>query len=94
MHPQMFMFILETMVPQVDLEGVSAAYANIITLPVTVQKLALSVDAFDYCLCVLEDTAALKVGGRVPLSRNSRRKQSRRKGSNGGKIDNGFVDIP
>ena len=43
----MFMFILETMVPQVDLEGVSAAYANIITLPVTIQKLASSVDAFD-----------------------------------------------
>ena len=82
------------MVHPVELESVSAACANVSALPVTVQKLALSVDAFDYCPCVLEDTTALEVGGGVALSRNSRRNQSRRKGSNGGKIDNGFVDIP
>ena len=63
-HPQMVIFILETMVPQVELEGVSAACANVSTLPVTVQKLASSVDAFDSCLCALEATFGLEVGGR------------------------------
>ena len=58
----MFMFILETMVPQVELEGVSAACANVSTLPVTVQKLASSVDAFDSRLHALEATDGLEVG--------------------------------
>ena len=38
-HLQMVMFILETMVPRLEVEGVSAACANARTLPVTVQKL-------------------------------------------------------
>ena len=52
-HSQMVMFILETMVPWVELEIVSAACVNVSTLPVTVQKLASSVDTFDSCLCAL-----------------------------------------
>ena len=52
-HPHVVMFILETIVPRVELEGVSAACANIITLPVSVQKLVSSVDAFDSSLCAL-----------------------------------------
>ena len=42
-HPQMVMFILETMVPRVDPEGVSAACANVSALPVTVQNFMSSV---------------------------------------------------
>ena len=38
-HPQMVMLILEKMVPKVELEGVSAACANVSALPVTVQNL-------------------------------------------------------
>ena len=38
-HPYMVMFILETMVPQVELEGFPAACANVRTLSITVQKL-------------------------------------------------------
>ena len=34
-HPLVVMFILEKMVPRVELEGVSAACANVSTLPVT-----------------------------------------------------------
>ena len=49
----MVMFILEMMVPWVDLEDVSAACANVSALPVTVQKLASSMDAFDYHLRAL-----------------------------------------
>ena len=37
--PQMVMFILDTMVPRVKLEGVSTACENVSTMPVTVQKL-------------------------------------------------------
>ena len=55
----MVVSILETMVPWVDLEGVSAACENVRTLLVTVQKLASSVDAFDSRLCSLEATATL-----------------------------------
>ena len=58
----MFMFILETMVPQVDLEGVSPACANVISMPVTVQNLASSLDAFDHRLLALEANAGLEVG--------------------------------
>ena len=35
-HPHMVMYFLDTMVPRVDLEDVSAAYANGSDLPVTV----------------------------------------------------------
>ena len=81
----MVMFILDTMVLRVDLEGVSVSCANVRTLPVTVQKLASSVDDFDSHLRVLESTTGLKVGGGVALLRNARRKQIRRNGDNGGK---------
>ena len=59
----MVMFILETMLPRVDLEGVSAACENFSYLSVTVQKLAPSVDAFDSQLCALEATSGLEVRG-------------------------------
>ena len=62
-HPKMVMFILETMVSRY-LEGVSGACVNVSTLPVTVQKLASSVDTFDSCLCALESTDGLEVGER------------------------------
>ena len=93
-HPMMVMFILETMVHRVELGGVSAAYANVSTLPVTVQKLVSSVDTFYSCLRVLEATAELEVGGVVALSKNSRINQIRRNGANGGKNDNGIVNVP
>ena len=93
-HPQMFMFILERMVPWVEIEGVSAACANFNALPVTVQKLASSVDAFDSRLCTFEATTGLEVGGGVALSRNPRRNHSSRNETNGGKSGNGIVDIP
>ena len=93
-HPQMVMFILEAMVPRVDLEGVSAACANVSTLPVTVQKLASSVDDFDSRLRSLETIAVLEVGGRVSLTINSRRNQSRINCANRGKNFNGIFDIP
>ena len=88
------MFISETMVPQVELEGFSAACANVRTLPVTVQKLASSVDAFDSRLRALEATAGLDMGEGVALLRNARRNQSRSNGANGGNNDNGIADIP
>ena len=89
----MFIFILETMVPRVDLEGVTAYCVNVTTLPVIVQKLASSVEAFDSCLCALEATSGLEVGGGVALSKKSRRNHSRRNGANGGNNDNGIVNI-
>ena len=49
-YPQMVMFILDTMVPRVELEGVSSACENVSTLPVTVHKLASSVDALNIAL--------------------------------------------
>ena len=58
-HTQMVIFILETMVPRVELEGVSTACANFSALSVNVQKLASSVDAFDSCLHDLESTDGL-----------------------------------
>ena len=93
-HIQMVMFILETMVPWVELESVYTAYENVSTLPVTVQKLASSVDAFDSRICDLEATAGLEVGVGMSLSRNSRRNHIRGNGTNGGKNDNGIDDIP
>ena len=93
-HPQMVMFILETMVPRVDLWGVFEACANVSALSVTFQKLASWVDAFDYCLRALEDNAGLEVGGGAAVSRNSRINQIRRNGANGGKGGNGIIDIP
>ena len=73
LNPQMVMFILEAMVPRVEVEGVSAACANVSTLHVTVQKLASSVDAFDSRLRDLGATSGLDVGGGVALSINARR---------------------
>ena len=91
----MVMFILETMVPRVDLESVSAACANFSALSLTVQKIASSVDAFDSCLRALGDTAGLEVGGGgVDLSRNARRNHIRRNDANGGKNGNVIVNIP
>ena len=95
-HTQMVMFILETMVPWVDLEGISAACDNISALPLTVRNIALSVDAFDSCLRTLEATTGLGVGGGTDLSRSSRRNQNRWSSANGiGVNDVGvIVDIP
>ena len=90
----MVMFILDKMVPQVELEGVSAACTHFSTLPVTVQKPTSSVDTFDSGLRALEDTSGLEVGGGVTISRNARRNQSRSNGDNGWKNNNGVVDIP
>ena len=58
----MVIFFLETMVPRVEIEGVSANCENFSTLPVTVQKLASSVDDFDSCLRALGATDGLEVG--------------------------------
>ena len=52
-HPQMVMFILETMVPWVEPEGVTSDCANISSQTVTIINLMSSVDAFHYCLCDL-----------------------------------------
>ena len=93
-HPQMFMFILETMLPQVEPEGVSAACTNVSALHVTIQNLSSSVDDFDSRLFALEATTGLEVGGGEALSRNSRRKQNRRIGTNEGNSGGGIVGIP
>ena len=90
----MVIFILETMVPRVEIEGVSAACENVSTLHVTVQKLAYSVDSFDYRLRALEAANSLEVGGGVDMLRNARRNQSSRNSANGGKHYNGIADIP
>ena len=90
----MIMFILDIMVPQVELDGVYTDCANVSNLPVTVQKLASSVDAFDYRVCDLDATAGSDVGGGVALSRNYRSNQSKKNGANGGKNDNEISDIP
>ena len=90
----MVIFILETMVPQVDLEGVSAACAIVSTLPVTVQKLASSMDAFGSLLLVLGAISGLEVGEGVALSRNAIINQSRRNGADGRKNYNGISDVP
>ena len=93
-HPQTVMFVLYTIVPQVELEGFSAACVNFSALPVTVQNLALSVDAFDPRLRALEATAGLEVGRGAALSRNARRNYNRSNGANGGKSGSGIVNIP
>ena len=69
-------------------------HAYVSTLPLTVQKLASSVDTFDYLLCDLEATAGLEVGVGVALLINARRNQISSNGANGGKNDNGIADIP
>ena len=94
LYPQMVMFILETMVPCVELEGVYADCDNVSALPVTVRNLVSSVDAFDSRLRALEDNAGFEVGGGAVLSINARRNQNRRNGANGEKIRGGIVDIP
>ena len=58
-RPRVVMFVLEMMLPQVELEGVSAACDNVIALSVTVRNLVSSVDAFDYCLRALGSTSGL-----------------------------------
>ena len=90
----MVMFILERMVPWVELEAVSAVCANVSALTVTVQNLTSSLDAFDYRLRDLEATAGSKVGVGADLSRKTRRNQNRRNGANGGNSGNGIVNIP
>ena len=82
------------MVPWVKLEGVYADCANVSTLPVTVQKLASTVDAFDSRVCTLEATTGLEEGGGVALPGNYIRNHSRRNDSNGGKNDNGIRLVP
>ena len=77
-----------------NLEGVSAARAKFITLPVTVQKIASSVDALDSRLRALEATADLEVGGELAMLINARRNQIRRNRSNGENNDNGIASIP
>ena len=63
----MVIFNLETMIPQVEREDVSAVCENGSTLPVTVQKIASSLDVFYSCLRNLEATDGLEVGGEVAL---------------------------
>ena len=94
LHTQMVMLILDMMVPQVEFEGVSATCANVSALPVTVQNLASSVDAFYSCLHALEAIAGLEVGVGVHLSRNARRNQNRQNGANRGNRGNGIINIP
>ena len=53
-HTQIVMFILDTIVSQMDLEGVCAACFNVRALPVTVQNIASLVDTFDHHLCALK----------------------------------------
>ena len=65
----MFMFILEKMVPQLELEVVSASCENVRTMSMTIQKLTSLVDEFDSRLCDLKSTFVLEVGGGVALSK-------------------------
>ena len=59
LHPHMVMFILDTMVPRVDLEDVSAICANISDLKLTVRNISSSVDSFGSRLHALESTSGL-----------------------------------
>ena len=79
----MFMLILYTMVPKVDIEGVYDSCANVSALPLTVQNHALSVGAFYSRLRALEATVGLEVGGGTALSTNSSRNKNRQSGTNG-----------
>ena len=92
----MVMFILETTVPRLDLEGVSVTFAYVSSLPFTVQNIELSVDALDSHIHALEATVGLEVGGGRSLSRNSRRNQNSRSGANcsGGNGGGVIVYIP
>ena len=92
----MVMFILEIMVPHVEIEGVSTEYANVSALTFRVKKVAFSVGAFDSRLFALEATAGLEVGGGTDISRNKRRNKNRRSGANGSYGNGGgvIVDIP
>ena len=52
LHPQMVMFILDMMVPWVDLEGVFTVCVNVSSIPVTVQNLLIEKTNFTcavYC---------------------------------------------
>ena len=75
-HPQMVMFILDTIVPRVEIEGVSEVCSNVSTLPVTVHKLASSVDAFESRLRSLKATTGLDLGGVVSLPINARKNRA------------------
>ena len=88
------MFILETMVPRVELEGVSAACTNDTALTVTVQKLASSVKNKYSSLSALEDTDGLEVGRGAALSRNAKKNQNKRNCANGGNSGGAIFDIP
>ena len=91
----MVMFILEIMVPHVEIEGVSTEYANVSALTFRVKKVAFSVGAFDSRLFALEATAGLEVEEGMALYRNARRNQNRRSGTNGsgGNCGGGIVYI-
>ena len=95
-HPQMVLFILETMFPQVELESVSVAYSNFSAQPLNIKHFASSVDVFDSRLRALEATAVLEVGGVADLSRSSRRNQNRHNITNGSGRNGGgrIVGIP
>ena len=92
----MVMIVLETMFPWVELEGVFVECANVSALPLTVQNLASSVDAFDSYLGYLEDNSFLEVGGGGSLYRNERRNQNRQNSGNSSSRNcgGGIVDIP
>ena len=94
-HPKMVMFILETMITRVELEDISAAYANVSALPLIVRNLVLPVDAFNFRVFALEATTVLEVGGGTDMSINARRNQNRQSGENGsgGNGGGGIVDI-
>ena len=72
-HPKMVMFILETIVPWVYIEGVSAACANVNALHVTAWNLVSSLDDFGSYLHALEYTTGLEVWVGAALSINVRR---------------------
>ena len=90
----MVIFILETMVPRVELEGVSAECANVSALPVTVKKLVSSVDNFYSSLRALEATAGLDVGGGAGLPRDEIKNKNRQNTVNDGNSGGDIVDIP
>ena len=62
LHPQVVMFILDTMAPRVYLEGVSEACPSVSALTLTVRNIVSPVVAFDYRLHALEATSGLEVG--------------------------------
>ena len=92
----MVMLVFERMVPWVELEGVYAEFDNVSALPFTVQNISSSVDAFYSCLCVLEATSGLDMGGGAALSINTRSNKNRCNRGNGSVVNGGgeIVHIP